>query len=399
MLRISPWGIVEDLVAAPHTPPRKLEAEIARLGLRPVCDAILEEFAARCLPIECSFPISVSMGVRLGHDKCTYRILFADGDVQVHASDDLRSDVCLLWEAAELVTGFYNPDPMSEPDFSFEASWEERLVERASSAAVSSNRARDIVAFKRIYVRRAVSAIVDALMPAGVVLGTRMTHYGSDKTSGPHWYGGPYQVQLEKFRNQSLRLLEIGIGGYSSATRGGASLNAWADYFRGGLIYGLDCYPKDLPRHPRIRTVVGDQADCAFLRDLGRQCGPFDIVIDDGSHRASDTTAAFGELFPFVTQGGLYVIEDLQTSYWPLYGGGSDTEALTAIEMLKTIIDEIHADEVVLPSDPQHVSEWTAPASVSGMSVYRNLAFIHKGNNRQGGAKWPWERSFGDRRS
>jgi RimJ/RimL family protein N-acetyltransferase len=39
--------------------------------------------------------------------------------------------------------------------------------------------------------------------------------------------------------------------------------------------------------------------------------GPFDIVIDDASHVSTHQQIALASLFPHVTPGGFYIIEDL----------------------------------------------------------------------------------------
>ena len=42
----------------------------------------------------------------------------------------------------------------------------------------------------------------------------------------------------------------------------------------------------------------------------------FDVIIDDGSHLNQHQIFTFETLYPFVKDGGVYVIEDVQTSYW-----------------------------------------------------------------------------------
>jgi hypothetical protein len=45
--------------------------------------------------------------------------------------------------------------------------------------------------------------------------------------------------------------------------------------------------------------------------------GPFDVVIDDGSHVSAHQITSFYFLFNHLRAGGFYVIEDIQTSFWP----------------------------------------------------------------------------------
>ena len=45
--------------------------------------------------------------------------------------------------------------------------------------------------------------------------------------------------------------------------------------------------------------------------------GPLDLVIDDASHFYGPTLASFETLFPLLTPGGLYIIEDWAWGHWP----------------------------------------------------------------------------------
>jgi hypothetical protein len=108
--------------------------------------------------------------------------------------------------------------------------------------------------------------------------------YGTDKGPSSHGYTVHYQRHLGTRRGEHLTILEIGVGGQETNT-GGASLRVWRSFFPAATIIGVDLYAKQLPPEQRITIVQGDQGDAAFLADLGKRFGPFDVVIDDGSHR------------------------------------------------------------------------------------------------------------------
>ena len=57
--------------------------------------------------------------------------------------------------------------------------------------------------------------------------------------------------------------------------------------------------------------VPGDQNDPAILNEMATRHGPFDIIIDDGSHVGEHIITSFRALFPDLTANGLYAIEDL----------------------------------------------------------------------------------------
>jgi predicted O-methyltransferase YrrM len=109
-------------------------------------------------------------------------------------------------------------------------------------------------------------------------------------------------------------VLEIGIGGYNSCP-GGNSLRMWRSYFPRATIYGLDLYEKRFEDAHRLVLLQGDQSDRNTLQRVVELCQPFDLVVDDGSHIRSDIIASFEALFPAVTPGGLYAIEDIEAVY------------------------------------------------------------------------------------
>ena len=41
-----------------------------------------------------------------------------------------------------------------------------------------------------------------------------------------------------------------------------------------------------------------------------------DVIIDDGSHDPEDMMLGFDIMFPLLKEGGLYILEDVETSYW-----------------------------------------------------------------------------------
>src|SRR6202034_3319751 len=74
-------------------------------------------------------------------------------------------------------------------------------------------------------------------------LGTLALLYGTDKNGG-HFYTQHYQRYFSHLRNQPIRLLEIGVGGYSDLNDGAASLRMWKRFFPKAQIVGIDLYDK-----------------------------------------------------------------------------------------------------------------------------------------------------------
>ncbi|MFI6026217.1 class I SAM-dependent methyltransferase [Amycolatopsis magusensis] len=244
----------------------------------------------------------------------------------------------------------------------------------------------DAVNFTQYELLEEVPKAVDALL-AGTEsgredLGELAVRYGSDKWGGLHWFARRYEEHFRRFRGEPVRLLEIGIGGYQDPNSGGASLKMWKHYFRRGTVYGMDLFPKNGVAEPRVTTVIGDQSDPAVLSEMAERNGPFDIIVDDGSHKNDHILTTFLALFSHVRPGGFYVIEDLWTAYLPDYGGTAGTEAgpKTSIGLLKMLIDAVHHEEWTGPGLADDVA-----TSLTGIYVYHNIAFLEKGVNREGG--------------
>lgn len=151
--------------------------------------------------------------------------------------------------------------------------------------------------------------------------------YGTDK--GDHGYTAVYPIFFTNIRLRPLSLLEIGIGGGSNIKYGGNSLKMWATYFPKATILGVDIYDKSLLDYRRIQTMVGNQGDQKFLESLGT----FDIIIDDGSHINRDIKQSLDTLYPHVSVGGYYCIEDLHVSGLEEY---TDPKYPSTMSFLKT---------------------------------------------------------------
>jgi Methyltransferase domain len=202
---------------------------------------------------------------------------------------------------------------------------------------------------------------------------------GTDKW-GLHFYTPIYHSLFSHLREAPLRLLEIGIGGYGMKKVGGASLAMWAEYFPNGRIVGIDVEEKELDLGPRVTLLKGAQADAAFLARLGAEHGPFDIVIDDGSHRPSDVVASFQELFPRMADGGLYVIEDVQTCFWPKFGG-SPVDGGATMKLASRILGWLNHAEIRVEHPNLQLPAFAT--GIRSLRAYHNLLVIEKGDNSE----------------
>ena len=90
----------------------------------------------------------------------------------------------------------------------------------------------------------------------------------------------------------------------------------WAEYFVRAHIYGFDWSPAPELNNPRITTIRGDVTNSDNLRHLLDVTGMVSVLIDDCGHTMQEQQTALGYLFEHgVEDKGLYVVEDLVTSY------------------------------------------------------------------------------------
>lgn len=199
-----------------------------------------------------------------------------------------------------------------------------------------------------------------------------------------------YHRHFARFRRQPVTVVEFGV--YH-----GGSLQMWKEYFGPeARIVGVDIDPacRSL-EEDRVEVHIGDQEDEAFLTRLCGELGDFHVLIDDGGHMMAQQITTFERMFPALASDGVYLVEDLHTSYWPEYGGGYRRpdapfwarRPRTFIERSKELIDEMNAwharDAEVLP-----VSEFTR--SAASMHYYDSVLVIEKGVVTQ-----PYDRKTG----
>lgn len=192
-----------------------------------------------------------------------------------------------------------------------------------------------------------------------------------------HHYEKAYATHFYEFADSEFKLLEIGVGGEDKEL-GGASIKVWEAIFPNAKIYGLDIYDKSFLDSERVKTFIVDQSDQAALQEFSKEYGPFDIIIDDGSHKRADVLASLFALIGHVKPGGYYVIEDYFTSYWPVYDGSSLAKDFidTPVRWLKNTIDVINLENLLSPEAKSNIPSWP----VESLHVYPGVAFMQVGD-------------------
>ncbi len=128
-----------------------------------------------------------------------------------------------------------------------------------------------------------------------------------------------YERIFAPLRKQSISMLEIGI-------QNGGSLEIWSKYFTNAQkIIGCDIEYKCgnlVFEDPRISVVVGDATAQQTQKEILQKSHSLDLIIEDGSHISADIVKTFAIYFPLLSDGGLFIVEDLHCSYWHEFEGG-----------------------------------------------------------------------------
>ncbi|WP_089157691.1 class I SAM-dependent methyltransferase [Micromonospora sp. NBS 11-29] len=366
---------VELLVAVAGGSDRDVVAAAEQIGLPDTAACLFTELADRCTPI--TLPREIVLHVRVDwRDRSSdAHFVFGPAGVTTAPGEPDAADARITISLVHLVRMLFAPGRLREA-----AAWTHRVLPEFPEPP-AGGRPRIVPSDDPLLlVGRATQALLGARQTP--TLEDLAVRFGSDKWGSTHWYTPHYTRHLQPWRDEPVRLLEIGIGGYRDTGYQGGSLHMWQRYFHRGLVFGVDIIEKKVTGS-RIRTFRGDQNDPEFLSRLAADHGPFDIVIDDGSHINGHVLTSFRTLFPLLRDGGLYVIEDLQTSYWAKFGGSPDGSGAerTTIGMLKELIDDLHHQE-------HRRSSRGIERNVTELHLYHNIAFIKKGVNDECGPEW-----------
>lgn len=186
----------------------------------------------------------------------------------------------------------------------------------------------------------------------------------------PQNYYQEYERFFAEKKDQKIRILEIGI-------EKGGSLYTWAEWFPNAEIIGIDIDEECRKfKSDRVHIFIGDQEDTTFLDSIP---GNFDIIIDDGGHTMGQQQTSFNSLFSRLNENGIYVIEDIHTSYWSKFGGAI-YKGDSTIEFLKSLIEVMHFWAVNHPRvNFFHRIKW---------GIKRRLGFPHNKNPKTYLQKW-----------
>ena len=180
-----------------------------------------------------------------------------------------------------------------------------------------------------------------------------------------------YDKYFKDYQDKEIKILEIGVDK-------GASLRIWREYFSKAIICGLDIDKKDFEIE-NVDIIVGDQSNLDILSKIVSKYGSFDIIIDDGSHRNEHVIKSLEYLFDYLNYEGFYIVEDLQTSYFPRYGGSRYNllKGNTSMNYIKSMADSINYEH----NDKPFYKKKKYDGIIKYVHFYQNLAVIKKGKS------------------
>jgi hypothetical protein len=177
-------------------------------------------------------------------------------------------------------------------------------------------------------------------VPSQRIVSNALYKMWSTIPGGHKWthYFEIYEAVFGSLRSQPLRILEIGVSH-------GASMNLWKKYFEHPetIIVGVDvlseCQQYDAPA-AGIHVRIGSQADPVFLKSVVEEFGPFDLIMDDGSHFSSHIITSFNHLFAEgLKDNGIYFVEDLHANYWHPWRDSRKS----FLDVCKELMEDMHA--------------------------------------------------------
>ena len=168
--------------------------------------------------------------------------------------------------------------------------------------------------------------------------------FNTDKVTH-HKYHEIYPLYIERFREKQGAMIEIGIEQCSS-------LKMWLHYFANMHIYGMDIKLENSGE--RFSIFKGDQSSKKdleiFITKINK---PIYFINDDGSHIPEHQLLTFNNMFPLLEENGVYIIEDIETSYWTksgLYGYKTNygyKHDKSIVEIFKNAVDCVNNEFLI----------------------------------------------------
>ena len=204
-------------------------------------------------------------------------------------------------------------------------------------------------------------------------------------------YFEAYHNHFHRFRGKDrVVFMEVGV-------QSGGKIALLRDYFGPGFEYiGIDINKstEKFDAADWINIEIGDAASREFWAGMKTKYPHVDIFLDDGGHRMDQQMITIEEMLPHVQREGVYICEDLNTSWARSWmgipgGDGSDPEfrEKTMVGLVLKSMDWFMAGWMAgdflhwqLPDSRFKESWWKViPTQVKHIHYYNQLIVYEKG--------------------
>jgi hypothetical protein len=165
-------------------------------------------------------------------------------------------------------------------------------------------------------------------------------NHGTDKVT-LHHYERLYGQLVAPIRFAHINFLEIGLG-CGMHYGPGKSLPVWKEFMPNAKISILEFNEECARKFEKNVThlFVGDQSDLSLLKKIGEKAGMFDVIVDDGGHSRKQQINSLIGLWPFIrNNGGIYIIEDIYTSFVSHFNDNNKQSTIDVIFELIVILN------------------------------------------------------------
>lgn len=193
--------------------------------------------------------------------------------------------------------------------------------------------------------------------------------HGADKGSAGHDFMKRYAPFLEPLRDKPLNLLECGI-------EFGKSARMWLEAFPLAQIYGVDIKNEHGIQDDSFHFCIGDQRNADFWEQWKNESPMITVAVDDSCHYASASKVMFEAIWPHLTAGGLYAIED--TCVW------DDSEYISDVDgydWIRNLIRDVNWNGKEYGGKPHPLPSFTLSEfeqTVDSIHCSKHLVLIQK---------------------
>lgn len=179
-----------------------------------------------------------------------------------------------------------------------------------------------------------------------------------------------YDRYLVPFIGLSPNVLEIGVDK-------GGSLELWHNFFENAKIYAIDINSdvRNIDFPFSVDIEIGDQTDKEFLQNYVYSKPDFDIIIDDGGHYMDQQLMSLIYLFPKLKHGGIYIIEDVHTSYSQGYNGGFRNPN-SFLEHCKSLVELLNLEFITDVNPPDDLAKLFF--DLNSITFYNSVIVLEK---------------------